>query len=273
MADAGQSGSILEAILVCGILGAVGQIVRAVAGLKKMNDDASANNVKPADLFVASRLVFSLLIGFVAGILAGIAAGLEKFASIASASKELILGIMASGYAGVDFIESMAPSLTGKSGAEREKQAAGGAGQGPALRSAPGGQPVLLPVADYALKAAPTPSDKSRSGWVNAGIKNPGIKTIQQNVRACFNDYATPPQPAPAKYWTTQLNTMFKGSDPDWPDASSQLVADPRSPFQKDGLYVSPVYIYQMWQIAQSFTLNDFVECISACYDHPKPGH
>jgi hypothetical protein len=64
---------------------------------------------------------------------------------------------------------------------------------------------------------------------------------------------------------------MFQGNDPDWPDASSQVVGDPRSPFYKDGLYVNPVYVYQKWQAADSFTLNDFVECISSCYDNPKP--
>lgn len=101
MADPGQP---LEVLVFCGLLGAVGQFVRAIGGLNKMYVDASANNVSSADLFVASRLVFSLLIGFVAGVLAGIATGLIAAGQIPTDATTMF-GIAASGYAGVDFIE------------------------------------------------------------------------------------------------------------------------------------------------------------------------
>lgn len=72
----GNPTQTLAALLLTGLLGALGQGVRAVAGLKKMNDDAGDSNASSADLFIASRLIINLLIGFVAGIVAGLSMGL-----------------------------------------------------------------------------------------------------------------------------------------------------------------------------------------------------
>jgi C1A family cysteine protease len=103
--------NILIAILLAGSFGALGQGVRAVAGLKKMNDDAAKQNANSADLFIAARLVVSLLIGFLAGIAAGVALGLDKILNINSSNIDVLLGIAAAGYAGTDFLESFAPTI------------------------------------------------------------------------------------------------------------------------------------------------------------------
>ena len=90
-------------IILGGILGMIGQGIRVVAGLKKVNDQASAEGKSFGSLFQSSTLALSLLIGFIAGALAiiGVTGSLE----VAKPSKELIVTIIGAGYAGTDFIE------------------------------------------------------------------------------------------------------------------------------------------------------------------------
>ena len=107
--------SILVALLLTGMLGMVGQGVRAIAGLKKMNDDATRQNASSADLFIAARLVVSLLIGFVAGVVAGIGLGLAEVTSLNGQSVDVLLGVMAAGYAGTDFVEAFLPTIAKRS--------------------------------------------------------------------------------------------------------------------------------------------------------------
>jgi hypothetical protein len=105
---------VMSDLLVCGLLGLVGQAVRAVGGLKKMNDEAAQQAVSAADLFVASRLLVSLMIGFIAGILAGLSLGLNNVFGDNVPAMATLLGIASAGYAGTDFIEAMAPTITGQ---------------------------------------------------------------------------------------------------------------------------------------------------------------
>src|SRR5215813_9570125 len=60
--------TVLVDILLAGLMGMLGQGVRAIIGLKTMVDDANAQGVSSADLFRAARLLVSLMIGFIAGI-------------------------------------------------------------------------------------------------------------------------------------------------------------------------------------------------------------
>ncbi len=70
--------SVLMALVLAGLLGMLGQGVRALAGLKKMNDDAGKQDADSADLFIASRLIVSLLIGFLAGVAAALYARAQQ---------------------------------------------------------------------------------------------------------------------------------------------------------------------------------------------------
>jgi hypothetical protein len=106
--------SVFIALLLAGLLGMIGQGVRVLAGMKKMNDDASGQSASSADVFVAARLVVSLLIGFVAGVAAVLALGLSRILAIGAGDVDLLLGIAAAGYAGTDFIEAFVPTITGK---------------------------------------------------------------------------------------------------------------------------------------------------------------
>jgi hypothetical protein len=105
--------NIFIALLLAGLLGMLGQGVRSLAGLKKMNDAAVQQNASSADLFVAARLIISLLTGFLAGVAAGLALGLDKLLGISASNMDVMFGIAAAGYAGTDFIEAFAPTIKG----------------------------------------------------------------------------------------------------------------------------------------------------------------
>lgn len=95
--------TVLAAMLTCGLLGAIGQGIRAVLGLKKAN---TVDATGPQAQFNAAYFGISLMIGFIAGVVAGIVLGLKNFISINLDDIKPFLGIIASGYAGADFIES-----------------------------------------------------------------------------------------------------------------------------------------------------------------------
>jgi putative chitinase len=100
-------GNALLALLVAGLLGMVGQGIRAVAGIKKMADDAQAKGISPSSAFSPGWFFVSLMIGFIAGVLAGLGLGLSKLLK-APDDFQMLLGIAAAGYAGTDFVEAFA---------------------------------------------------------------------------------------------------------------------------------------------------------------------
>jgi len=85
--------TILTTLLLGGVLGMVGQAIRSIMGIRKVLDSGGT--------FSWSILLFSLFIGFIAGILAML--GVYGFYDTLTVST--MLGVMASGYAGADFIE------------------------------------------------------------------------------------------------------------------------------------------------------------------------
>jgi hypothetical protein len=88
--------------LVIGVLlGGTGQVARAIVGIKKEMDAASATTPAKSwnDWFNGKQLAVSLLLGAVAGLLAS-AAMLG-----AEIDRKFLLGCIAAGYAGSDFIE------------------------------------------------------------------------------------------------------------------------------------------------------------------------
>jgi putative chitinase len=110
MSDAATSmtiGNALLALIAAGLLGMVGQGVRAVAGIKKMGDDAQLRGVSPSALFSPGWFMVSLVIGFIAGIIAGLSLGLSKLLKTPD-DFQLLLGIAAAGYTGTDIVEAFA---------------------------------------------------------------------------------------------------------------------------------------------------------------------
>lgn len=99
------------------LLGALGQGVRAIVGLKKMSDGASDSGKSAASTIDGGRLLTSLLIGAIAGALAaiglvGVAGNSEHV--IVSASQ--ISALLGAGYAGADFIEGFMNRAKGDPG-------------------------------------------------------------------------------------------------------------------------------------------------------------
>lgn len=85
-------------IILGAILGSAGQCIRVVVGLKKSNDK-SVEGAKPKDWFDSKQLLIGILIGAVAGILGAISLCGEVI------DKQLLITLIAIGYAGTDFIE------------------------------------------------------------------------------------------------------------------------------------------------------------------------
>lgn len=87
------------------ILGAVGQGARAIIGIKKAAD-AAGREKKFEEWFELKRLLFSLIIGAIAGCLAAIVL------LGGPVNREFLLGLVAAGYAGTDFIEGLISKYT-----------------------------------------------------------------------------------------------------------------------------------------------------------------
>src|SRR5260370_16995417 len=102
---------VLVALLLSGLMGLLGQGVRAAVGLKSAATLSAGAPTQQSE-FNAAYFGLSLMIGFIAGILAGIGIGLDQIIKIAPASPggavdiKLLLGIAAAGYAGAAFIHN-----------------------------------------------------------------------------------------------------------------------------------------------------------------------
>ncbi|WP_342150885.1 hypothetical protein [Methylorubrum sp. SB2] len=94
---------VLVALAVCGIMGMLGQGVRAIVGLKNAGS-LNGTGGTPQSPFDAAYLALSFMIGAIAGILAGLVTGLDQFTTALTLQK--LLAIAASGYVGADFVEN-----------------------------------------------------------------------------------------------------------------------------------------------------------------------
>ena len=95
----------LVQLLLGGLLGVLGQGIRVVPGMKKLNDHALAEGKPFRDVFNLGTLLISFLIGFMAGALAIIASPPDASAG-ATMDQKTILALLFAGYGGTDFIEA-----------------------------------------------------------------------------------------------------------------------------------------------------------------------
>jgi predicted chitinase len=105
MTEPVSAGNILITLLLCGLMGLLGQGIRAAVGLKSASRLPTAQ-ADQQTAFSAAYFVLSLMIGFIAGIVAGLVVGVQKLVTIDPSDMKVLLGIAASGYAGADFIEN-----------------------------------------------------------------------------------------------------------------------------------------------------------------------
>jgi hypothetical protein len=141
---------VLASLLVSGLLGAMGQGVRAVVGIKKMVDAARQADASATDLFIASRLGVSLAIGFIAGVIAGLSVGLATIGG-SNGDVKVLLGIAAAGYAGTDFIEAFGPGMMSNMPAPVKSKLAGRVQNGVVPNSTAALIPAALAGADGLL--------------------------------------------------------------------------------------------------------------------------
>ncbi|MHB8269662.1 hypothetical protein [Bradyrhizobium sp.] len=85
-------------LAICGVMGITGQLVRAIGGLKKVNDEAATMEVKFADAFEWPVFLTPIATGFAAGIIAGLSIKPDEITT------QFLLGVLAAGYSGADFI-------------------------------------------------------------------------------------------------------------------------------------------------------------------------
>lgn len=113
-------------LLLGGLLRVLGQGIRVVPGLKKVNDQALAEGKPFGDVFNMGTLLISLLIGFTAGALAIIASPPDAGAG-ATMDRLMILTLLAAGYAGTDFIEAFVKKNLSADGGPKSATTAGDA--------------------------------------------------------------------------------------------------------------------------------------------------
>jgi hypothetical protein len=94
---------VLGNVLLAAFLGAVGQLIRVVAGLKKENDQAAAANVTLASRFSWQQLLTSMGISIAVGAIAGVLSGLQNANAY---DTKALLTLVGAGYSGTDFIEA-----------------------------------------------------------------------------------------------------------------------------------------------------------------------
>jgi len=98
------------------LLGAVGQVIRTIAGLKKLKED-------PLAKFDPMQLMMSVIIGAAAGVIAMVTLGVSDTPG-AKMSTQDIITVIASGYTGADFIEAfITKSLSSGGGLPTQKAA------------------------------------------------------------------------------------------------------------------------------------------------------
>ena len=138
----------LQLIALGGVVGALGQGVRMVAGFKKLHDASSGSSLAMSDLIVTHRMLVPLGIGFIAGALAAA----STVSNLGQISGQQILAIAAAGYAGADFIEGFMSRV-----APAADVPAGEEGVGVAASSRPAQSPAPVPVPPESPAPVPPP--------------------------------------------------------------------------------------------------------------------
>ena len=110
-----SGADILVTLLLCGLMGLLGQGVRAAIGFK--NALAASSHTR----FDGSYFATSLVIGFIAGDLAGVGIGLDRLQHFDAGNIHILVGIAAAGYAGVDFIENSFAGMMPFAGSPSQK--------------------------------------------------------------------------------------------------------------------------------------------------------
>lgn len=102
----------IQILIVGALAGAIGQGLRSIVGISKLNRVANATAPSHEDIFRLSRLLSSLAIGATAGALAAITSGADP----SNISTTSFMAFVSAGYAGADFIEGTMQKVISNNG-------------------------------------------------------------------------------------------------------------------------------------------------------------
>lgn len=104
-----QTEHLINLLFLGGISGVVGQTLRIIIGLKKLNytNTVAVITGDAQQDFSWARLLLSVVLGFIAGILAMLVKYFAANNNNVNVGPELIAAIIAAGYSGVDFLEGL----------------------------------------------------------------------------------------------------------------------------------------------------------------------
>lgn len=104
--------SLVTVLLLGALLGGLGQLLRAVIGVKKAWD-AAASDAKFSDVFNTQHFLVTLALGLVVGVITGLFTAFVLTVQ-GHLSREQILLLVASGYAGSDALEGLFTKAQGR---------------------------------------------------------------------------------------------------------------------------------------------------------------
>lgn len=117
-----NAANLVMLVLLGGLLGTLGQGIRIAIGVKKAIEKAANDGKSFKEIFEARFMLVSLFIGFVSGGLAVILLDGNGADAPGALSREFLLGIVAAGYVGTDFIEGiMKKRLPGKASGQAQR--------------------------------------------------------------------------------------------------------------------------------------------------------
>jgi len=193
------------ALSLSGFMGLVGQGARAIIGLHGASG-VGASGPGQQSPFSAAYLLVSLMIGAIAGVLAGLAIGLNQVIAVNADNVQTLLGIMAAGYAGADFIESAFSRLVPNISTNQPppQVGAGQAGTPTLPTPAPDAQIAALGSAvDVLSNALVRATGQTPAATPAAIVALPGLATALHSVAPLVN----------ATTWVPALNAGFTRFD------------------------------------------------------------
>jgi hypothetical protein len=117
---------VLITLIIGGLMGLLGQGTRAIIGLKGVADSTHSPHPNQNDVFVAARLYFSLMVGFLVGVAAALIYLSQSPSEMSITDWHVLLGFAASGYLGTDFLEGFVSNFL-RSGEKVDAQFRGNA--------------------------------------------------------------------------------------------------------------------------------------------------
>lgn len=110
------AAELLPVLALGALLGAVGQVLRSIAGLKKLKED-------PAGKFDPMQLLMSVIIGAAAGVIGVVTLEMTAAAGAKMTTQDIIT-VIAAGYTGADFIEAfITKNMSSGGGLPQQKSA------------------------------------------------------------------------------------------------------------------------------------------------------